>query len=91
MMLASQLKDDILLAQPAKIRVDCPPKILPPSIVFFLASSCNIEDDCAQDCWDTLKQSIWHETTFTDDGGDSFEKHGHGIGLSMFFGDLFNL
>ncbi|KAG1832287.1 hypothetical protein DFJ58DRAFT_671167 [Suillus subalutaceus] len=39
-LLATSLKDDIILTQPATHDIDEPPLFLPPSIVTFLSGAC---------------------------------------------------
>jgi hypothetical protein len=81
--LASRLKDDILLAQPAHLAADCPPPILPPSIITFLSGSCKITVHEVEICWSLLKQTIWdgRDTQVAIDRG-LFASHGFAHGLS---------
>ena len=58
--LGRKLKDDILLAQPAKIPATEPPEFLPPSVERFLQDSCNMVDVCVLKPWELLRELIWN-------------------------------
>jgi len=82
--LASCLKDDILLTQPAKLSATNPPDILPPTITGFLGNSCDLPQAYVEQCWDILKDTIWDSAAISCDHLDSaFTQHGHHSGLSM--------
>ncbi|KAG2098691.1 uncharacterized protein F5147DRAFT_777536 [Suillus discolor] len=57
--LASAIKDDSILAQPATYDVSAPPDFLPPSVNLFLGSACTLTEDSVQLCWSVLKHDIW--------------------------------
>jgi hypothetical protein len=81
-LLASKLKDDIILAQPSSILVFDPPEILPPTIATFLQHCCDISADCVDSCWHTLKSTVWHNTNSLEDSTiHDFAVHGHSLGL----------
>lgn len=52
--LASKLKDDILLVQPAAVPPDIAPDNLPPSVSTFLENSCKISASCVSSCWEIV-------------------------------------
>ena len=81
-LLASKLKDDILLAQPSSILAFDPPDILPPTITTFLQHACKISMDCVDTCWNTLKFTIWDDANGLDDSTiHDFAAHGYSLGL----------
>jgi len=81
-LLASKLKDDILLAQLSSILAFEPPVILPPTVTIFLQNSCEISQACVEDCWDILSSTIWHDMhNFEDSIIADFAAHGHSLGL----------
>ncbi|KAG1844813.1 hypothetical protein DFJ58DRAFT_664613 [Suillus subalutaceus] len=57
--LATGLKDDIILKQPATYNIREPPLFLPPSIVAFLSIACKLSPASVKVCWRVLKSSIW--------------------------------
>jgi len=63
---ASRLKDDILLTQPASVPASQPPDILPPSISAFLGDCCDLLPDFVDRCWDILWPAIWNDSRFRD-------------------------
>ncbi|KAG2029274.1 hypothetical protein BDR03DRAFT_881284, partial [Suillus americanus] len=65
-MLASGLKDDILLVQAASHHPDSAPLALSPAIKLFLAGSCDISESDVDTYWKALRNTIWH-----GDGGAS--------------------
>ncbi|KAG1808063.1 hypothetical protein EV424DRAFT_1350472 [Suillus variegatus] len=85
--LATSLKDDIILMQPATHNICKPPLFLPPSIVSFLSATCKLQIESMKTCWSVLKSSIWagnfavHEKM-----KDLFEIHGHPHGLRLLLG-----
>jgi hypothetical protein len=58
--IAEQLKDDILLAQPAEEPEHEAPEILPPSIIKLLSETCGITLDDVDLLWTELRKLIWH-------------------------------
>jgi len=81
-LLATRLKNDIILVQPADLKVDKAPDILPHSIKIFLEHSCLMSIPCVDSCWDTLKSFIW-ENPLQKTDQELFSQHGHHLGLSM--------
>jgi hypothetical protein len=80
--LASKVKNDIILAQPANVPESEPPDVLPPSVTAFLCDSCKLTPAHVEDCWKVMKGVVWRtppsisiETTFAE--------HGHQYGLGM--------
>ncbi|KAG2051176.1 hypothetical protein BDR06DRAFT_824912, partial [Suillus hirtellus] len=57
--LATSLKDDIILTQPATHNIRKPPLFLLPSIVFFLSTACKLQVASVKTYWSVLKSSIW--------------------------------
>ncbi|KAG1824785.1 uncharacterized protein BJ212DRAFT_1247525, partial [Suillus subaureus] len=57
--LATSLKDNIILMQPATYHICKPPLFLPPSIVAFLSAACKLSPASMKMCWDVLKSSVW--------------------------------
>ncbi|KAF8237755.1 hypothetical protein L208DRAFT_1245541, partial [Tricholoma matsutake] len=84
-LLASRLKDDILLVQPLSIVVSDHPDVLPPTIVAFLQASCSIFEDCINSCWEALKLTVWLHVNSEEDNAilDDFANHGHSHGLCV--------
>jgi hypothetical protein len=81
--LASRLKDDILLTQPAHISPLQPPDVLPPSITSFLSDCCGLSEDLVDSCWDVLKDMAWQESNvFKDHSEMACVEYGHSRGLS---------
>ncbi|KAG9221730.1 hypothetical protein CCMSSC00406_0005643 [Pleurotus cornucopiae] len=80
--MASLLKSDILLAQPADWpSLNKAPDVLPPSIVLFLSRVVGVPDECIPVLWDTFKDNVWNGDVGPD-SGDMFDKHGHNLGLT---------
>ena len=81
-LLASKLKDDILLAQPSSILAFDPPDIIPPTINTFLQHACKLSVDCVDTCWKTLKYTIWDDANSLEDSTiHDFAAHGYSLGL----------
>lgn len=81
-LLASKLKDDILLAQPSSILALDPPDIIPPTITTFLRHACKISADCVDTCWKTLKYTIWDDANSLEDSTiHDFAAQGYSLGL----------
>ncbi|KAG1722842.1 uncharacterized protein EDB91DRAFT_1063730 [Suillus paluster] len=59
--LASAVKEDMILAQPATYDVSTPPDFMPPSVSLFLGSACSLTQDSVRICWSTLKHDIWKD------------------------------
>ncbi|KAG1844952.1 hypothetical protein DFJ58DRAFT_731030 [Suillus subalutaceus] len=82
--LATGLKDDIILTQPATYNIREPPLFLPPSIVAFLSIACKLSPASVKVCWRVLKSSIWAGNfTVYEKMKDLFEMHGHPHGLTQ--------
>jgi hypothetical protein len=79
--LISRLRDDILLAQPANVSASVAPAILPPVIVEFISSCCDLPEDAVDCIWGVLKDMVWNGGYHQDTLG-SFFKHGLERGLS---------
>jgi hypothetical protein len=80
--LASKLKDDILLTQPASHLATQPPDVLPPSIIHFLGGCCDLTPLHVGHCWDALKSVIWHGTELICNRSEAlFTEYGHRRGL----------
>jgi hypothetical protein len=81
--LASQVKNDIILAQPANLPAAEAPAILPPSVTNFLGSSTELPPAYVERCWDILKDTIWDQATQPSEQiNAAFAEHGHPMGLS---------
>jgi hypothetical protein len=84
--LATGLKDDIILMQPATYDTSVPPLFLPPSVVAFLSAACVLSLESVKMCWGALKSSIWAGNfAMCEKMKGLFETHGHPHGLSMCF------
>jgi len=82
--LASKLKNDILLVQPARVSATEPPEVLPPTIVAFLASTCEMPPADVRHCWDALKGTVWNRPNLLlDQSEGAFAAHGISRGLCM--------
>ena len=86
-LLASSLKNDILLSQPSFITASDAPKILPQTIIMFLKTSCEISEDCAKDCWATFGAKIWQEASALNENeiNQDFMDNSHALGLCASF------
>jgi hypothetical protein len=83
-MVATKLKDDILLASPADHPPDKPPPVLPPSITIFLGRICNLSTPLIVESWDSLKDTIWSQESMSDQSvEDLFQIHGCDLGFRM--------
>jgi hypothetical protein len=81
--LASRLKDDILLTQPAFVSPLQPPSTLPPSARQFLSDACGLPPPDIDCCWDTLKGVIWEPLNLPQDRVErDFTNYGHSRGFS---------
>jgi hypothetical protein len=81
-LLASKLKDDILLVQQTSALAFDPPMILPPTVTTFLQNSCEISEPCVEECWEILKSTIWNDANNLEDSIIAdFTAHGHSLGL----------
>ncbi|KAF8232726.1 hypothetical protein L208DRAFT_1561138, partial [Tricholoma matsutake] len=82
--LASRLKNDILLAQPSSAWASDPPEILLPTIATFLQNSCEVSSTCIGHCWEALRSTIWHNVDSVEDMTEQdFTTHGHPFGLCV--------
>ena len=83
--LARQLKNDIILTQPANVSDAFPPAVLPPSVAYFLSDACGLPADSITHCWELLKDTIWQaEDAFEDRTRTAFCEFGYDRGLGMF-------
>jgi hypothetical protein len=81
--ISKQLRNDILLAQPAEEPEDEAPEVLPPSVTKLLADSCEISLEDVGLLWDELRQQIWGTYDFIAPHLDLvILKYGHGLGLA---------
>jgi len=58
--IATSLKDDIILIQPAEAQTSSPPPVLSPAFNTFLAAACSILPAQANHAWTLLQHVIWH-------------------------------
>ena len=82
--LVSQLKNEILLAQPSTHPVLASPAFLPPSVVRFLSQACGIDEVAVAHSWDILRDLIWMDASPLHGSGGVeaiFQKHGHALGF----------
>ena len=87
--ITSQLKNDIILTQPAYLPASTPPAVLPPVIIGFIADCCQCTVDCVEHMWDILKETVWYNANDYRQGPRSrtfsaFAEYGHDHGLSTF-------
>jgi hypothetical protein len=85
---AAKRKDDILLAQPSDHPLNEPPHVLPPAIVVLLSRICNIPQAVVIDCWENLKDIVWHEDEFSklDSSREAlYHQYGQDLGFRMLF------
>jgi hypothetical protein len=83
--LVGHLKHDILQPQPLdQSDFDKPPKILPPSIIFFLHMALEIPLEVIQASWDILKDYLWEckKVPLNKDDYEAFKKYGWEKGIS---------
>ncbi|KAG2152699.1 hypothetical protein DEU56DRAFT_727492 [Suillus clintonianus] len=81
--LASAVKEDMILAQPATYDVSTPPDFMPPSVSLFLGSACSLTQDSVRICWSTLKHDIWKDRfTLHHNTHSLFEQFGYPHGLT---------
>jgi CxC5 like cysteine cluster associated with KDZ transposases len=81
--ISKQLKNDILLTQPAEEPEDEAPEVLPPSVTKLLADSCVISLEDVGLLWDELRQLIWGTYDFVTPCLDLvILKYGHNLGLA---------
>ncbi|KAF8224640.1 hypothetical protein L208DRAFT_1310083, partial [Tricholoma matsutake] len=81
--IAKQLRDNILLPQPAEEPEDNAPEILPPSVTRLLANSCNIQIEDVDVLWMELWHLIWDEEDFPRHNlAGTILKYGHGLGFA---------
>ena len=81
--IAEQLKDDILLAQPAEELEREAPEILPPSVIKLLSETCRITSDDVDLLWTELQHLIWHtQDLFPPTLDKIILQHGHDVGLA---------
>jgi hypothetical protein len=89
LLVATRLKNDIILMQPSTVSDSKPPSGIPPSIKHFLAASCHMPGECVDNAWLLFKEVIWaghFDTTRSEwqeqlDAG--WELHGKRCGLGM--------
>ncbi|KAF8229681.1 hypothetical protein L208DRAFT_1285549 [Tricholoma matsutake] len=83
-MLATKMKNDIILVQLTSIPASDPPDILLPLIMQFLQNSCGISKTCVTSCWEALKSAVWYESnSFKDTSESDFAEHSHSMGLCL--------
>ena len=84
--LISRLKDDIILTQPAHMSASTAPAVLPPAIVDFIASCCNLTEGDVDRIWEVLRDTIWHQAHNyrQEDTMAAFTEHGHEHGLTFY-------
>ncbi|KAG1814530.1 hypothetical protein EV424DRAFT_1541359 [Suillus variegatus] len=58
--IASRLKKDMILVQPAQASTSEPPPVLSPAFNTFLAAACSISPTQANHAWALLQDVIWH-------------------------------
>jgi CxC5 like cysteine cluster associated with KDZ transposases len=81
--IAKQLRNDILLAQPAEEPEDEAPGVLPPSMTKLLADSCVISLEDVNLLWDELRLLIWGTYDFIVPHLDKVVlKYRHSLGLA---------
>ena len=80
--LASKVKNDIILTQPANVPESEPPDVLPPSVAAFLGDSCMLMPAQVEDCWKVMKGVVWR-TAPSIPVETIFAEHGHQYGLGM--------
>jgi hypothetical protein len=81
--IAKQLRDDVLLAQPAEESEDDAPEILPPTMTRLLASACSIQFQEVEMLWAELRHLIWCKQDFpTHNLSEMIHNHGHGLGFT---------
>jgi hypothetical protein len=85
----TQLKDNILLAQPAHFSPIKNRPVLPPTIQAFIANACSLSVELVNQFWVALAPTAWHtDIRFSPTSSPSFMSayatYGHQVGLSMF-------
>ncbi|KAJ7576367.1 hypothetical protein C8J56DRAFT_800133 [Mycena floridula] len=58
----SRLRNEILLAQRAQHSPSDPPLFLPPAIIQFLSSTCDITEEQVKKCWELIASLVWTDT-----------------------------
>lgn len=87
---AARLQDDILLPQSSSHDPRTAPKLLPSTVIKFLASVCSITEPGVEHCWSVLKDHIWNSKDFSPAGTNfdaiskDFINHGHQFGLCKY-------
>ncbi|KAG2012844.1 hypothetical protein CC2G_009809 [Coprinopsis cinerea AmutBmut pab1-1] len=85
LVLASRIKDDILLAQPASWPPHVPPHAIPIAAVEFLSRACPLPLDTVNTLWQHFRSTVWNDMhTITGSGSvlASFVEHGKENGFS---------
>lgn len=85
----TQLKDNILLAQPANFSPIKNRPVLPPTIQTFIANACYLPVELVNQLWVVVASTAWHtDIRFSPTQSPSFMSayatFGHQVGLSMF-------
>ena len=83
--MASLLKCNIMLSQPAMQLTNNGPEVLPPLIQAFLADSIGIDLKSIPDTWDILKDHAWKMTSLAEHvetEKEAFHEFGWAQGLS---------
>ncbi|KAI0078361.1 hypothetical protein K474DRAFT_1641748 [Panus rudis PR-1116 ss-1] len=81
---AAQLRNDILLAQPATHPLHTPPAHLPTTIAQYLSEACNIPIDFVPQCWVALRDIVWERScieALREDPAIAFSQYGSKLGL----------
>lgn len=93
MVLASRIKDDILLPQESQHPVDRPPEFLPQAVHCFLASACDLPmkpHSVIDGLWECVRDVVWNDMGAVNDSAcllEAFKTHGqeHGVGYRSLY------
>ncbi|KAJ7112413.1 hypothetical protein C8R43DRAFT_1138890 [Mycena crocata] len=83
--LASLLKRDIDLAQPARHDLDVAPTYMPTSVSHFLSNAVGMSVDEVEDLWGVLKEEVWFSESQDRQSADeetTFRTHGWHLGIT---------
>jgi len=86
-LLASKLKNEILLAQPPSHPISESPAFLPPSVTRFLSRCCDTSEIAVNKCWEILGPTVWQSNWdllggCTEQLEETFWVHGRDLGFS---------
>jgi hypothetical protein len=73
----------ILLAQPSEHPSHVPAVILPPTATMFLSCVCKLLGSVIDECWKSLKDTIWYDDAFSREKEDvetMFQRYGEDMG-----------